>query len=77
MKAQQATVTPVHEEPRRSGPFPPAPPAHAPRRTLVEELCHDVMFEAPERKGETVEIDADAVAAHLAVIDGGREGTAE
>jgi ATP-dependent Clp protease ATP-binding subunit ClpX len=34
-------------------------------RTLVEELCHDVMFEAPERKGETVEIDADAVAAHL------------
>jgi len=34
-------------------------------RTLVEELCHDVMFEAPERKGETVEIDADMVAAHL------------
>jgi ATP-dependent Clp protease ATP-binding subunit ClpX len=34
-------------------------------RTLVEELCHDVMFEAPERKGETVEIDADIVAAHL------------
>jgi len=38
-------------------------------RTLVEELCHDVMFEAPERKGETVEIDADAVAAHLATLD--------
>src|SRR5436190_12739273 len=26
-------------------------------RTLVEEICHDVMFEAPERKGETVEVD--------------------
>jgi ATP-dependent Clp protease ATP-binding subunit ClpX len=35
-------------------------------RTLIEELCHDVMFEAPERKGETVEIDVDLVAAHLA-----------
>jgi ATP-dependent Clp protease ATP-binding subunit ClpX len=35
-------------------------------RTLVEELCHDVMFEAPERKGERVEIDVDMVAAHLA-----------
>ena len=22
-------------------------------RTLVEEICHDVMFDAPERKGET------------------------
>jgi len=26
-------------------------------RTLIEEICHDVMFEAPERKGETVEVD--------------------
>src|SRR6185295_15200384 len=26
-------------------------------RTLVEEICHEVMFEAPEKKGETVEID--------------------
>jgi ATP-dependent Clp protease ATP-binding subunit ClpX len=34
-------------------------------RTLVEEICHDLMFEAPERKGETVTIDAEAVAAHL------------
>ena len=24
-------------------------------RTIVEEICHDVMFEAPERKGETVD----------------------
>jgi ATP-dependent Clp protease ATP-binding subunit ClpX len=28
-------------------------------RTLVEEICHDVMFEAPERKGETITIDPD------------------
>jgi ATP-dependent Clp protease ATP-binding subunit ClpX len=40
-------------------------------RTLVEEICHDLMFEAPERKGETVTIDADAVAEHLARIGGG------
>jgi ATP-dependent Clp protease ATP-binding subunit ClpX len=39
-------------------------------RTLVEELCHDVMFEAPERRGETVTIDADAVAAHLERLGG-------
>jgi ATP-dependent Clp protease ATP-binding subunit ClpX len=26
-------------------------------RTLVEEICHDVMFEAPEKRGETVEVD--------------------
>jgi ATP-dependent Clp protease ATP-binding subunit ClpX len=26
-------------------------------RTLVEEICHDVMFEAPERRGETIEVD--------------------
>jgi ATP-dependent Clp protease ATP-binding subunit ClpX len=34
-------------------------------RTIVEEICHDVMFEAPERKGETVTIDADVVEGHL------------
>ncbi len=27
-------------------------------RTLLEEICHDVMFDAPELKGETFEIDA-------------------
>jgi ATP-dependent Clp protease ATP-binding subunit ClpX len=27
-------------------------------RTLIEEICHDVMFDAPELKGETVVIDA-------------------
>jgi ATP-dependent Clp protease ATP-binding subunit ClpX len=39
-------------------------------RTLVEELCHDIMFEAPERRGETVTIEADAVAAHLERLGG-------
>ncbi len=28
-------------------------------RTLVEEICHDLMFEAPERRGELVIIDRD------------------
>ena len=35
-------------------------------RTIVEEVCHDLMFEAPERKGESVTIEADLVATHLA-----------
>jgi ATP-dependent Clp protease ATP-binding subunit ClpX len=35
-------------------------------RTIVEEVCHDIMFDAPERRGETITIEADAVAAHLA-----------
>src|SRR5678816_4843657 len=34
-------------------------------RTIVEEICHDVMFEAPERKGETVTVDEASIAAHL------------
>jgi len=42
-------------------------------RTIVEEICHDVMFEAPERKGETVTIDAATVASHLARLGGGSE----
>jgi ATP-dependent Clp protease ATP-binding subunit ClpX len=28
-------------------------------RTFMEEICHDIMFEAPERKGETITIDPD------------------
>jgi ATP-dependent Clp protease ATP-binding subunit ClpX len=35
-------------------------------RTIVEGICHDVMFDAPERKGETVTLDADFVAERLA-----------
>jgi ATP-dependent Clp protease ATP-binding subunit ClpX len=28
-------------------------------RTFIEEICHDIMFEAPERKGETITIEPD------------------
>ena len=34
-------------------------------RSFIEELCHEIMFEAPERKGETVIIDGDAARTHL------------
>ncbi len=34
-------------------------------RTIVEDICHDVMFDAPERKGETISLDADFVAERL------------
>src|SRR5215831_3382754 len=34
-------------------------------RTMVEEICHDLMFEAPERKGETITVDADFAIARL------------
>src|SRR5436190_2071502 len=48
-------------------------------RTMVEEICHDVMFEAPERKGQTVTIDASFAEARLSGLDlgapGGGEGT--
>ncbi|HZL20991.1 MAG TPA: ATP-dependent Clp protease ATP-binding subunit ClpX [Polyangia bacterium] len=35
-------------------------------RTLVEGICHDIMFDAPDRKGETITLDADFVAERLA-----------
>jgi ATP-dependent Clp protease ATP-binding subunit ClpX len=34
-------------------------------RGFIEELCHEVMFEAPERRGETVVIDETAARDHL------------
>jgi ATP-dependent Clp protease ATP-binding subunit ClpX len=34
-------------------------------RALVEEICHEVMFEAPERRGETIVIDAETAVARL------------
>lgn len=37
-------------------------------RTLVEELCHDLMFEAPERKGQTFVIDRAYAAARLEAL---------
>jgi ATP-dependent Clp protease ATP-binding subunit ClpX len=38
-------------------------------RTIVEDVCHDVMFEAPERKGETVTIDEELVGRRLALLN--------
>jgi ATP-dependent Clp protease ATP-binding subunit ClpX len=34
-------------------------------RSFIEELCHEIMFEAPERKGETIVIDGEAASRHL------------
>ena len=39
-------------------------------RSILEEVCHDLMFEAPERRGQTVTIDADYVAGRLGRLDG-------
>ena len=39
-------------------------------RTFVEEICHEVMFEAPERRGETVVIDAATARKRLERFDG-------
>ena len=38
-------------------------------RGIVEEVCHDLMFEAPERRGETVLVDADWVRERLARVE--------
>jgi ATP-dependent Clp protease ATP-binding subunit ClpX len=34
-------------------------------RSFIEELCHEIMFEAPERQGETIVIDGAAARSHL------------
>ena len=39
-------------------------------RSILEEVCHDLMFEAPERRGQTVSIDADYVTERLQRLDG-------
>jgi ATP-dependent Clp protease ATP-binding subunit ClpX len=39
-------------------------------RGILEEVCHDLMFEAPERRGQTVSVDEDYVAARLQRLDG-------
>jgi ATP-dependent Clp protease ATP-binding subunit ClpX len=39
-------------------------------RTFIEEICHEVMFEAPERRGETIVIDAAAAKKRLESFDG-------
>src|SRR4051812_36773609 len=38
-------------------------------RGIVEEVCHDLMFEAPERRGETVVVGADYVRERLARVE--------
>jgi ATP-dependent Clp protease ATP-binding subunit ClpX len=38
-------------------------------RGIVEEVCHDLMFEAPERRGETVMVDAEWVRERLARVE--------
>jgi ATP-dependent Clp protease ATP-binding subunit ClpX len=45
-------------------------------RTFLEEICHDIMFEAPERRGETITIDADFALARLDKIGDGIAGDA-
>jgi ATP-dependent Clp protease ATP-binding subunit ClpX len=39
-------------------------------RTFIEEICHEVMFEAPERRGETIVIDAAMAKKRLESFDG-------
>jgi ATP-dependent Clp protease ATP-binding subunit ClpX len=38
-------------------------------RGVMEAVCHDVLFEAPERRGETITIDADYARQRLADAD--------
>jgi ATP-dependent Clp protease ATP-binding subunit ClpX len=45
-------------------------------RTFIEEICHDIMFDAPERRGETINIDADFALARLEKIGDGLAGDA-
>jgi ATP-dependent Clp protease ATP-binding subunit ClpX len=40
-------------------------------RTMVEEICHDLMFEAPERRGEAITIDEDFALARLEKLHAG------
>jgi ATP-dependent Clp protease ATP-binding subunit ClpX len=40
-------------------------------RTMVEEICADIMFDAPERRGETVTVDADFALERLGAMDSG------
>ena len=45
-------------------------------RTFIEEICHDIMFEAPERKGETITIEPDFALERLErLADGARATT--
>jgi ATP-dependent Clp protease ATP-binding subunit ClpX len=39
-------------------------------RSFIEEICHEVMFEAPEKRGETIVIDAATARKRLERFDG-------
>jgi ATP-dependent Clp protease ATP-binding subunit ClpX len=39
-------------------------------RGILEEVCHDLMFEAPERRGDTMTVDADYVVERLGRLEG-------
>jgi ATP-dependent Clp protease ATP-binding subunit ClpX len=39
-------------------------------RTFIEEICHEVMFDAPEKRGETIVIDAATAKKRLERFDG-------
>ncbi|HEY2902159.1 MAG TPA: ATP-dependent Clp protease ATP-binding subunit ClpX [Polyangia bacterium] len=43
-------------------------------RTFIEEICHDIMFDAPERRGETITVDADFALARLDRLGDGIAG---
>jgi ATP-dependent Clp protease ATP-binding subunit ClpX len=45
-------------------------------RTFMEEICHDIMFEAPERKGESITIEAEAALEKLERLADGAAGNA-
>ncbi len=38
-------------------------------RAIIEEVCHDLMFDAPERHGQTVVVDRDYVSERLAALE--------
>ena len=39
-------------------------------RSFIEEICHEVMFDAPEKRGETIVIDAATARKRLERFDG-------
>src|SRR6185295_11530942 len=43
-------------------------------RTFMEEICHDIMFDAPEHKGETITIEPEFALARLERLADGAAG---
>jgi ATP-dependent Clp protease ATP-binding subunit ClpX len=40
-------------------------------RAFIEEICHDIMFDAPERRGETIIVDAALAKRRLEALESG------